>query len=315
VVSQTYRSPSKPAWWLSLLGWFDSDYFPNGAAETLALPKQDKLRGYLPFMVMHLGSLAVFWVGVSPAAVITAVALYFLRMFAITAFYHRYFSHRTYETSRWFQFVMALWGNMSVQKGALWWASHHRHHHRHADLETDTHSPIQRGFWWSHLGWVAADANLPTDYTRIKDLARYPELVLLNRLDWLGPGLLIACMATLGWLAPASWQTHPWQMVVWGFFVSTMVLYHGTFCINSLAHVWGSRRYPTPDHSRNNFWLALITLGEGWHNNHHYYQGSTRQGFYWWEVDITFYILKLASVFGLVWNLHPVPKRLYQNHV
>jgi stearoyl-CoA desaturase (Delta-9 desaturase) len=323
VVSQTFNGSSPvslqptgsihtgQSWWRRLFGWFDADYFPQGVDVVKALPMRDELRGYLPFLVMHVGSLAVFFTGISPAAVLVAISLYWVRMFAITAFYHRYFAHRTYKTSRWMQFIMALWANTSVQKGALWWASHHRHHHRHSDLPTDTHSALQRGFWWSHMGWVAVQANMPTDYDRIKDFAKFPELVWLNRMDWLGPALLLIGLATFGQLAPASWHTSGWQMVAWGFFLSTAVLYHGTFSINSLAHVWGTRRYKTADESRNNLWLALITMGEGWHNNHHFYQGTVRQGFYWWEVDVTFYILKVASWFGLVWDLHPVPKRAY----
>jgi stearoyl-CoA desaturase (Delta-9 desaturase) len=312
MVSQTIAPHAGPSLWLRLFGWLDADYFPHGREATLAMPQQTELRRYMPFFVIHLGCLAVFWVGISPAVVITALVLYVVRMFAITGFYHRYFAHRTYQTSRVMQFIMALWANTSVQKGALWWAAHHRHHHRASDQPEDTHSPIQRGFWWSHLGWIACSANMPTNYEGIKDFAKFPELVLINRMDWLGPLLLIIALSVVGNLAPASWHTSPLQMVVWGFFVSTMMLFHGTFVINSLAHVWGSRRFETTDTSRNNFWLALITLGEGWHNNHHHYQGSTRQGFYWWEIDMTYYGLKVMSWLGLIWDLHPVPKRIYQ---
>jgi stearoyl-CoA desaturase (Delta-9 desaturase) len=315
LATQSLQPSFQEPLWKKLFGWMDADYFPEGAKSVMAGPKQAEFFRFLPFALIHLGCFAVLWVGVSPAAVITALALYVLRMFAITGFYHRYFSHRTYATSRAMQFIMALWGNTSVQKGALWWASHHRHHHKHSDAETDTHSPVQRGFLYSHMGWIAASANMPTDYNRIKDFARYPELVWLNRLDWVGPLLLALVMLAFGALAPEQWHTNPLQMLVWGFFVSTSVLWHGTFSINSLSHVWGKRRYKTTDTSRNNPILALITMGEGWHNNHHFYQGSTSQGFYWWEFDFTYYGLKLMSLFGLVWDLHPVPDWVKQPKV
>jgi stearoyl-CoA desaturase (delta-9 desaturase) len=252
-------------------------------------------------------------VGFSWFAVAAAAAFYLFRMFAITAFYHRYFSHRAYKTSRLGQFLFAVIGNMACQRGALWWASTHRHHHKHSDDEHDIHSPRQKGFWWSHLGWITSQRNFPTDYSRIKDLAKFPELVFLNRHDMLVPLVMGAAIYGVGMLletyAPGLGCTAN-QLFVWCFFVSTVVLMHGTFFINSLAHVFGRRRYETSDDSRNSLILALITLGEGWHNNHHRYQHSARQGFEWWQIDISYYVLKAMSWFGIVWDLRPVPAKI-----
>jgi len=248
-------------------------------------------------------------------AVWTAVALYFVRMFAVTGIYHRYFSHKTYSTSRAGQFLLALWGGTTVQRGALWWAYHHRHHHQHSDDPEDAHSPHVHGFWWSHIGWITSRRNFPTDYSTIKDLARYPELVWLNRFDTVVPLLFALAVFGTGELlavhAPGL-GTNGWQLLVWGFFISTTALFHGTACINSMAHLMGRRRFNTTDDSRNSFILALICLGEGWHNNHHRYQSSTRNGFYWWEIDITYYGLKALSWTGLIWGLKAVPKSVME---
>ncbi len=295
--------------------WFDSDYFPDGPEVVANRPDRFEWRRCLPFVFIHIGCIGVIWVGWSWTAVAVAAVLYFLRMFAITGFYHRYFSHRTFSTSRWMQFVLAVWGNTAIQRGALWWASVHRHHHRHSDTEEDVHSARLKGFLWSHIGWMTSSNNFPTDYKVVRDLAKFPELVFLNRFDMIVPivfGLaLFALGAVLDWLAPGL-GTSGAQMFFWGFFVSSTFLLHGTLFINSLAHVWGGRRFATSDDSRNNFWLALITLGEGWHNNHHRFMGSTRQGFFWWEVDITYYLLKMMSWTGLIWDVKPVPRSVME---
>jgi stearoyl-CoA desaturase (delta-9 desaturase) len=267
--------------------------------------------GLIPYALIHLGCLAVIFVGWSPAAVAVAVFLYLIRMFALTGFYHRYFSHRTFRTSRAFQFVGAAIGNACVQRGPLWWSAHHRHHHRHSDQEADVHSPRQIGFFWSHMGWFLTMENTPTNFRSVRDLTKYPELMFLDRHHWVVPVTLAASTYGLGALLAAvapGLGTNGWQMFVWGFLISTVVLYHATYTINSVAHVVGSRRYATSDDSRNNWFLALLTLGEGWHNNHHYYPGSTRQGFYWWEVDLTYYGLKALSWIGLVWDLRSPPR-------
>jgi stearoyl-CoA desaturase (delta-9 desaturase) len=298
----------------SLVRWFDSDYIPEGAESFRSTPKQVDWPRTIPFIILHLGCLGVIWVGVSSLAVWLAVGLYFFRMFAITGFLHRYFSHKTYSTSRAFQFVMALWCSLAVQRGALWWAYTHRHHHKHSDEEEDKHSPVVDGFWWAHIGWITSKKNFPTDYSKITDLAKYPELVFLNRFDTLVPILFAGSLYGLGaYLGAQGVDTSGGQLLVWGFFISTTALFHGTSCINSLAHVWGTKRFKTTDdESRNSFILTLITLGEGWHNNHHRYQATTKQGFYWWEFDPTYYLLKMLSWTGLIWGLKGVPESIYE---
>ena len=267
----------------------------------------------IPFAAVHVVALGVFWVGASWIAVAVCLALYAARMFAITGFYHRYLSHRSYKTSRWFQFLFAMVGNASVQKGPLWWAAHHRRHHQYSDQEEDVHSPIRRGFFYSHVGWVFARANSATRFRLVPDLAKFPELRILDRIDVLVPILLGTACFGLGVLlqtyAPGL-GTSGSQMLIWGFFVSTVLLGHSTFTINSLSHLFGKRRYVTGDDSRNNWFLALLTFGEGWHNNHHHYPTATRQGFYWWEIDITYYGLFFLSKLGLIWDLKRVPDHI-----
>ena len=267
------------------------------------------------FFLIHAGCLGIIWVGFSWPALAMCAALYVVRMFAITGGYHRYFSHRSYQTSRWFQFFLGWLGASSAQKGPLWWASHHRHHHKHSDTEEDLHSPGINGLWWAHVGWVLSTEYLSYDKNLIKDFLKFPEIKWLDEYHFIPPLLLAIANYALGAYLHAF---HPslgvtgMQMLVWGFCVSTTLLYHGTFVINSLTHMWGKRRFNTTDESRNSFLLALITLGEGWHNNHHRYPGSERQGMYWWEIDISHYTLKALSLFGLVWDLRTQPERLYE---
>lgn len=254
----------------------------------------------IPFLLMHLACFLVFLpdVHATPTAIALCVGFYLLRMFGITAGYHRYFSHRAYKTSRFFQFVMAWLGCSAMQKGPLWWSSHHRHHHLHSDHEEDVHSPHVDNLWWSHIGWVLSKDYVHTDWQAIRDFSKYPELRWLDRNHWV-PGLTLGVICYLvGGLSG----------LIWGFFVSTVITYHATFCINSFCHIIGNTRYKTTDKSKNSALMALITLGEGWHNNHHYYQSSANQGFFWWEFDISYYMLRMLSWCGLVWDLRRVPE-------
>jgi len=291
--------------------WFDA-YAVNYSKKHRFERRIDWLRT-IPFIAMHVAVLFVFIVGWSPVAVVAAILLYVLRMFAITGFYHRYFSHKAFKTSRITQFIFAALGASAVQRGPLWWAAHHRLHHANSDKEHDEHSPRRHGFLWSHMGWFLSRHNFATRLDRITDFARYPELRFLDRFDVLIPFLLAIALYGFGELLASSYpesNTSGWQMVIWGFVISTVVLYHITFTINSLAHTIGKRRFKTKDDSRNNWFLALLTFGEGWHNNHHYYPGSARQGFTWWEVDFTYYLLRIMKATGLVWDIRPVPARV-----
>jgi stearoyl-CoA desaturase (Delta-9 desaturase) len=249
---------------------------------------------------VHALCLLAFWTGVNAASVALCAGLFLVRKFGITAGYHRYFSHTSYKTSRFFQFVLAFLGAMAAQRGPLWWAAHHRNHHRYSDTEADIHSPIRRGLWWSHIGWILSPVYEKADRRLVPDFAKYPELRWLDD-NFLAPPLILGLLCFLfGGL----------RGLVWGMFISTTILWHTTFLINSATHLIGQKRFPTKDESRNHWFLALLTLGEGWHNNHHYYPTSVNQGFYWWEIDISYYILRILSVFGIVWDLRRPPARV-----
>ena len=294
----------------SAIHWFYADF--KAADNDTNVDRIDYARCF-SLIFIHVGCLGIFWVGWSWTAILIAILLYFTRMFAITAFLHRYFSHRTFKTNRFFQFIFAVIASSAMQRGALWWAAHHRKHHKESDTEKDVHSPHTKSFLWSHIGWITSRKNFYTDYKVIKDFAKYPELVFLNRFNKLIPLLLGVLLFVSGeWLSlnAPSLNTNGWQLIVWGWFISTTVLLHGTSTINSLSHLYGKKRFDTGDESRNNFWLSLITLGEGWHNNHHHYMHSARQGFYWWELDITYYGLKILAFIGIIYDLRPVPKHI-----
>jgi stearoyl-CoA desaturase (delta-9 desaturase) len=253
------------------------------------------------FWAVHLAALGgILYCGFSWRGVALALAAYFVRMVVVTAGYHRYFAHRAFKTSRVFQFLLALGAQSAAQNGVIWWASHHRWHHKHSDTPQDVHSAKLRGFWYAHLGWIMRSDWSDTDDRLVSDLTRYPELRLLNHsaFHMLPTVALALAFAFIGGL-PA---------VVWGYFVSLVLLWHGCFSINSLAHVVGTKRYVTGDESRNHWLLALLTTGEGWHNNHHHYQSSANQGFHWWQVDPTYYVLRGLAAVGLIWDLRRPPQ-------
>jgi stearoyl-CoA desaturase (Delta-9 desaturase) len=257
----------------------------------------------LPFILVHLGCVAAIWSGVTWQAIAICAVLYVLRMFAVGAGYHRYFSHRSYSTSRVFQFILAFLAQSNAQKSVLWWAAKHRHHHLHSDTLQDVHSPRHKSFLYSHLGWIFDGQHDKADLVKVADFAKFPELLWLHKFEVLpAVALAILCFLVAGWSG-----------LVVGFLWSTVLLYHATFCINSLAHVNGRKRYVTGDESRNNWALAIFTMGEGWHNNHHAYQSSVRQGFRWWELDATYYILRVLSWFGVVWDLKTPPEQVMRN--
>lgn len=288
---------------------FDPDTTTPDEFEWMNIVKQGVFWG------VHAACIMVLFTGVSWVALAVCAFLYVIRMFGITGAYHRYFSHRSYKTSRPFQFVLGFLGATAAQKGPIWWASHHRHHHKYSDTPEDLHSPVVHGIYYSHIGWVLSSKFLDTRTELVRDLLQFKELKFLDQFYVLPPVILAVCTFFLGQfleaVAPSLGTTGP-QMLAWGFFVSTVLVYHGTFCINSFTHLIGTRRFKTSDESRNNLILALITLGEGWHNNHHRYPGSERQGFYWWEIDISHYILVGLSKLGLVWDLRTPPQRLYE---
>lgn len=276
---------------------------PNAPKKTWVPTPDEKISwfGVIPFVMVHLAAiLGVVMIGFSWEGVALCLALYYARMFFVCTAYHRYFSHRTFKTGRTFQFLMALAATTSAQKGVLWWAGHHRNHHRYSDTDKDVHSPLQRGFWWAHMGWILCPKYNATPEGVIKDFAKFPELRWLDKYYLVPPFALAILMFLV--FGPVG--------LFWGFFASTVLLWHGTFTVNSLMHVFGRRRYETTDTSRNNLSLAFVTLGENWHNNHHYYQASANQGFFWWEIDIAYYGIRLLEKVGLVWDVRTPPKRV-----
>lgn len=301
-------------------------YVKQWFAGTYSLPPQgDNIKtgydwmGFIPFFLFHVMCLGVIWVGWSPFAVGFAVVFYFIRMFGITAFYHRYFAHHAFTANRFFSFVFALLACSAMQEGPLWWAGHHRHHHLYADTDKDVHSPLKRGFWYSHIGWLLARENRRTRIEYMKDWLKFPELVFIDKFSMIIPveiGFLILLTGHLLFLYAPELNTNGLQLLVWGFFISTVVSSHATFSINSIDHMFGSRRYDLPNTSRNNVLMAILTMGEGWHNNHHHYAVTAKAGFYWWEIDATYYILVFLSWFGIVKDLRPLTTEIRdRNHL
>ncbi len=298
--------------WGNVIAWVDS--YQNVPGTSNESDRVAWLR-VMPIVALHIIAIVgIFFFDLTLVDLVVAVALYVLRMFAITGFYHRYFSHKAFKTHRWHQFLWAAIAASATQRGPLWWAAHHRQHHKHTETELDPHDS-RRGFWWSHLGWILSERHFHTQREQIKDFSRFPELVWLDRFDIAMPALLAASVYGVGSLLAAyapELGTSGLQMLFWGYLVSTLVLLHVTLCINSLAHRFGSRPYATADDSRNSLALAVLTLGEGWHNNHHRYCGSARQGFKWWEVDVSFYMLRCMAAIGLVWDLRDVPRQVLE---
>ena len=269
----------------------------------------------MAFVGLHVAAVVLpFFVSFTWVGLALFAAFYSIRVFGLTAGYHRYFAHRGYKTSRWFQFVIGCMGASALQRGPIWWAGHHRSHHKHSDTELDVHSPVTSSVWWSHVGWVLSNKFSDTPWHQMKDWARFPEMKWLDKWDVL-PGVLVAPFCWLvGYLTGGL--DGAWSGLVWGFFVSTVAVYHVTFMVNSVCHLFGTRRYATGDDSRNNWVVGLLTFGEGWHNNHHHYPSAARQGFKWWEIDISYMVLKALSAVGVVWDLRqPTPRALAAKHI
>lgn len=254
----------------------------------------------------HLGALAAFFTGVSAATLAVAGVLYLVRGLGITAGYHRLLAHRSYQTSRVVQFLLALAGSLAVQGGPLWWVAHHRSHHRHTDAEGDVHSPVRRGFWQSHMGWMMSTAAFQEKGTNARDLHRFPEIKWLQRLYVpliAGQGLALYVLGAALAAAFPHWGTSGLQMLVWGLFVTTVLTWHITFAVNSVCHTWGRRPHATGDASTNHPLVGLLAYGEGWHNNHHMYPFSARHGLLWWQIDLTWWLLKGLEKLRLVRGL------------
>ena len=265
----------------------------------------------LPFISVHVGALFALTISPSPFALFMVFLMYFIRMFGITAGFHRFFSHKTFKTSRAFQFILAYLATSSAQMGPIWWASHHRHHHKYTDEIEDPHTPTIKGFFWAHVGWIMSPSNVPTKEEYVGDLKRFPELKFLDKYHYIAPFSMAVFLFALGdYMAIhySQYNTNGMELLMWGFFVSTVILYHATFTVNSVCHVFGYRAYDTKDGSVNNWMVAILTLGEGWHNNHHAFPNSERQGHKWYQIDICHYILWSLSKIGIVWDIRDVPE-------
>lgn len=298
-----------------LFFWFDNSFLEEKYASITSGKEIDWMR-VVPFILLHLSCFFIFIVGFSWTAFTVCITLFAIRMFAITGFYHRYFSHKTFRTSRFVQLLFAMIGATAVQRGPLWWAAHHRGHHMHSDTPEDKHSPQEHGFFWSHMGWFLTKSNFVTNTKFVRELIRFPELRIIDRFDLLMPLALSISLFFVGYYLhqyEPQLNTNGFQLLIWGFSVSTVMLYHATFLVNSVAHQWGKKRYETKDTSRNNFIIAILTFGEGWHNNHHHYPGSARQGFYWWEIDLTYYALKFLAMIGVIWDIRTVSDNIRES--
>lgn len=250
-----------------------------------------------PLILVHLALVAVLFVPVTVVGLVVLVIATRVTALGITVGFHRYLSHHAFKTSRWFQFVLAAAGCTALQKGPLWWVVHHRQHHTHSDTEGDVHSPVVHGFWYGHCGWLFASDLLRRDHTTVRDLSRYPELVWLDRL-WMLPGLL---------LAAACYLAGGWSAVVWGYCLSTVLIFQITFAVNSVGHRWGRQRFDTGEGSRNNWALGILAMGDGWHNNHHRAPTSARHGMAWYEFDMSYQVIRLLRRVGLVWDVRQPP--------
>jgi len=263
--------------------------------------------------IFHLGCLGAFWTGVSPAALTVALILYLVRGFGVTAGYHRLLAHRSFRAGRPVQFLLALAGSLATQGGPLWWVAHHRSHHRYTETDRDIHSPRTQGFWRSHMGWMLSAESFRENGANARDLYRVPELKFLQQhYVWivLGQGAAIYALGT--GLAALGVETSGPQMLVWAWFIATVALWHATFMVNSVCHLWGSRPFDADDASTNNWLVAVLALGEGWHNNHHKFAYSARHGLEWWQFDLTWVLLRGMEKLGLVSELRRPRRRMLE---
>lgn len=251
----------------------------------------------------------VYFTGVSHTALWVCGLSFLWRTIFLSVSYHRYFSHRAFETGRAFQCFLAVAGSICMQKGALWWASTHRKHHQYTDTHRDPHSPVAHGFWYAHIGWALHKDSLQTDYSKVKDFARFPELVWLNeKSDWVHALYALGLVMTgevLRYTRPELGTSGP-QLLLWGYLISGLMHLHTIFLVNSLGHLKGARPYTevesseAEDNSRNIWWLALLTAGEGWHNNHHAYPTSSKLSLHWWQFDLGWLVIRAFEALGLV---------------
>jgi stearoyl-CoA desaturase (delta-9 desaturase) len=244
------------------------------------------------------------------------LGLYLPTAVGITVGFHRLFTHQSFRTNRVVQLVLSVLGSMAVEGPLLQWVAVHRRHHAHSDRPGDPHSPhlhgggihgLLRGLWHSHVGWLFAP-DAPDLERYVRDLRRRPLLRVVSALFpvWVVLSLLIP--AVLGGLLTASWMG-ALSGLIWGGLVRIFLVHHVTWSVNSVCHLWGTRPYRSDDRSRNNIVVALLALGEGWHHTHHVFPASARHGLRWWEIDISFCIIRTLELFGLARDVKVPSKR------
>lgn len=218
--------------------------------------------------------------------------------------YHRLLTHRGFKTPKWVEYLLTICGTLAIEGGPIAWVATHRIHHRYSDQEGDPHSP-KHGFWWAHMGWILEGHSLHREVDATSryavDLAKDPFHVWLTRWHFV-PQLVVAAIL---------YAAGGWNFVLWGIFVRVVFSWHVTWFVNSAAHVWGGRRFVTRDDSRNNWWVALLAHGEGWHNNHHAHPAAARHGIVWYEIDVNWYGIWVLSKLGLAKDIRlmEVPKK------
>jgi stearoyl-CoA desaturase (delta-9 desaturase) len=293
---------------------------PTTQGNTLEEIKLEKIQQKLFFLervrwLIHFITLAgIILIGISWLDFIILLISYYLGMLIVSISSHRYFSHKSFKTSRIFQFLLGWLTCTTVQRGPIWWASVHRHHHKYSDTSKDFHSPMT-GFWHSHMGWLTDPKIINIDYRNVKDLTRYPELLWLDKWFDIPIIMMILFLGLFGFYLEVNYPNlgvSPAEMIVYSFLGRTVLLWHATFSINSLMHLVGKQRFATGDTSKNSLLLSLVTVGDGWHNNHHRYPSSARNGFYWWEIDVSYYLIKLLALLGLIWDIKPVPQAVLE---
>jgi stearoyl-CoA desaturase (delta-9 desaturase) len=238
------------------------------------------------------------------------LGMYVLTAFGITVGFHRLFVHRSFESYMWVKFIWAVLGSMAVQGPLLQWVAMHRRHHRYSDLVEDPHTPhhhgsgilgVLKGAWHAHIGWML-DAEPPDLANYVKDLRSSRTLRIASALFLLWAALGLVIPAVLGGLITMSWRG-ALTGLIWGGLVRVFLVHHVTWSVNSACHLWGFRPYKSDDKSRNNFLFGILAMGEGWHNTHHAFPTSARHGLRWWQLDMSYWVIRMLAFFGLAWNV------------
>ncbi|HEY3826486.1 MAG TPA: fatty acid desaturase [Bryobacteraceae bacterium] len=267
------------------------DHFGNPRSEGLNWPS------VIAFGLLHVGALAALFM-FSWRNFLAAVFIYWIATgLGISMGYHRLHTHRGYKCPLWLEYFFAVCGTLSLEGGPIFWVAVHRIHHQKSDQSGDPHSPRHGGFFWSHVGWIMfgegnhSNTRMLSKYA--PDLAKHRFYVWLNNWHWLPLAVLGVILLAIG----------GWPLMLWGVCVRTVFGLHATWLVNSATHMWGARRFATRDDSRNNWWVAAITFGEGWHNNHHAHPTSIRHGLAWYEIDHSWILVNILKRLGLAYDL------------